>query len=155
MNENGKLQLTNPYIGWPWWEIFTKQSQNGHWANKAETGYPNTGFRLSGLSSQCINMADANNKTNMIEMTIITLPSRFCGNGSMGKLISLVISLVNRRTYLRCNHDSATKSGKHAIRQARNQASTKSSRLRLIISDRRAKIIQFTATKPANLIQFF
>ena len=50
-------------------------------------------------------------------------------------------------------NQASTQLGKHAIRQARNQASTKSSRLRLIISDRRAKIIQFTATKPANLIQ--
>jgi hypothetical protein len=98
MNENGKLQLINPYQGWPWRQILTKQSQNGLRANEAETDYPNTGFRLSGLSSQCINMADANNKTNMIEMTIITLPSRFCGNGSMGKLISLVISIVDQHT---------------------------------------------------------
>jgi hypothetical protein len=98
MNENGKLQLFNPYLDWPWWQILTKQSRNGHRANEAETDYPNTGFRVSGLSSQCINMADANNKTNMIEMTIITLPSRFCGNGSMGKLISLVISIVDQHT---------------------------------------------------------
>jgi hypothetical protein len=35
-----------------------------------------------------------------------------------------------------------------------NQASAKSNRSRLIISDRRAKVIQLTATKPANLIQF-
>jgi hypothetical protein len=34
----------------------------------------------------------------MIEMTIITLPSRFCGNGSKGKLISLVISIVDQHT---------------------------------------------------------
>ena len=128
MNENGKLQLTNPYIGWPWWEIFTKQSQNGHWANKAETGYPNTGFRLSGLSSQCINMADANNKTNIIEMTIITLPSRFCGNGSMGKLISLVISLVNQQTKMSVaimtlpQNQASTQLGKRAIRQAQSPA---------------------------------
>jgi hypothetical protein len=128
MNENGKLQLTNPYIGWPWWEIFTKQSQNGHWANKAETGYPNTGFRLSGLSSQCINMADANNKTNIIEMTIITLPSRFCGNGSMGKLISLVISLVNQHTKMSVaimtlpQNQAGTQLGKRAIRQAQSPA---------------------------------
>jgi hypothetical protein len=128
MNENGKLQLTNPYIGWPWWEIFTKQSQNGHWANKAETGYPNTGFRLSGLSSQCINMADANNKTNMIEMTIITLPSRFCGNGSMGKLISLVISLVNQHTKMSVaimtlpQNQADTQLRKRAIRQGQSPA---------------------------------
>jgi len=58
----------------------------------------------------------------MIEMTIITLPSRFCGNGSMGKLISLVISIVNWHTYLRCNHDPATKSGKRKIQQVQNPA---------------------------------
>jgi hypothetical protein len=35
-----------------------------------------------------------------------------------------------------------------------NQASAKSNRLRLMVSNRRAKVIQLTATKPANLIQF-
>ena len=34
-----------------------------------------------------------------------------------------------------------------------NQASAKSNRLRLIVSDSRAKVIQLAATKPTNLIQ--
>ena len=80
----------------------------------------------------------------MTEMTIITLPSQFCGNGSMGKLISLVISIVNRQT-----HISIAK-----MTLPQNQASAKMNRLWLVFSDRGAKIIQFTATKPANLIQF-
>jgi hypothetical protein len=66
-------------------------------------------------------MADANNKTNMIEMTIITLPSRFCGNGSMGKLVSLVISLVNQHTKMSVailtlpQNQASAQSGKHKV----------------------------------------